>query len=282
MELLTVLLSGLLLLISPVGIVVDQAAANAIRSRLAGAESLEVRVDNGPSFQLLQGRVDKVRIAGRGIFPIAGLRLERAELETDPIDLAFNQLRQGKVVLDAPLQGALHLVLSEADVNAFLRSPTITKRLSQLKIGSLNQAQARERERYEINNPVINFLGGDRTDTTDENRLRISFDLEDLVQDGILHIDAEVGLRVSEGDRLILVNPVLTVNGQPAPTRLVNALLGDVNNRLSLQRLENRGLTARVINLAVQPDALDVALWVRVDPSVTAPSVAPDETDALK
>ena len=283
MELLTVVLSGLLLLISPVGIVVDQVAANAIRSRLAGAESLEVRVDNGPSYQLLQGRVDKVRIAGRGIFPIAGLRLERAELETDPIDLAFNQLRQGKVVLDAPLQGALHLVLSEADVNAFLRSPTIIKRLSQLKIGSLNQAQARERERYEINNPVINFLGGDGADATEENRLRISFDLEDLVQDGILHIDAEVGLRVSEGDRLILVNPVLTVNGQPAPTRLVNALLGDVNNRLSLQRLENRGLTARVINLAVQSDALDVALWVRVDPSVTAPGgVAADETDALK
>ncbi len=291
MELFTVLLSGLLLLISPVGIVVDQAAENAIRSRLAGAESLEVRVDTGPSYQLLQGRVDKVRIAGRGIFPIAGLRFERADLETDPIDLAFNQLRQGKVVLDAPLQGALHIVLSEADVNAFLRSPTIIKRLSQLKIGSLNQAQARERERYQINNPVINFLGSEGTDATDENRLRISFDLEDLVQEGMLRIDAEVGLKVSEGDspaqrqgqRLILVNPVLTVNGQPAPTRLVNALLGDVNSRLSLQRLENRGLTARVINLAVQPDALDVALWVRVDPSVTAPSgVAGDETDALK
>ena len=282
MEILTVVLSGLLLLISPVGIVVDQVAENAIRSRLAGAESLEVRVDNGPSFQLLQGRVDKVRIAGRGIFSTDGLRLELAELETDPIDLAFDQLRQGEVVLDAPLQGALHLVLSEADVNAFLRSPPITKRLSQLKIGSLNQAQARERDRYKINNLSVDFLGGDDKDSLKENRLRISFDLEDLVEEGTLRIEAELGLSISEGDRLILVNPVLTVNGQPAPSRLVNALLGDVNDRLSLQRLENRGLTARVINLAVQPEALDIALWVRVDPSVTAPSVASSETNALE
>ncbi|MGB3299767.1 MAG: DUF2993 domain-containing protein [Phormidesmis sp.] len=282
MEFLTVVLSGLLLLISPVGIVLDQVAEDAIRSRLAGAESLEVRVDNGPSFQLLQGRVDKVRIAGRGIFPTADLRIELAELETDPIDLAFNQLRKGEVVLDAPLQGALHLVLSEADVNAFLRSPTVIKRLSELKIGSLNQAQARERERYKINNPVIDFVGGDLENPAVENRLKISLDLEDLVQEGMLRIEAEAGLNISQGQRLILVNPVITVNGQPAPSRLVNVLLGDVNNRLSLQRLENRGLTARVINLAVQPDALDIALWVRVDPSVTAPAVTATNTSALK
>jgi LmeA-like phospholipid-binding len=270
MELITVVLSGLLLLISPVGIVVDQVAEDAIRSRIVGAESLEVRVDNGPSFQLLQGRVNKVRIAGRGLELTPGLRLEVADLETDPVDLAFTPLRKGEVVLDQPLQGALHVVMSEADVNTFLRSPTVIQRLSELKIGSLNQAQARERDRYKINNPTIDFLA--------ENRLKISLDLEDLVQPGSLRIEAESGLSVSAGDRLMLVDPVLTVNGQPAPTRLVTTLLGDVNERLSLQRLEDRGLTARVINLAVQPEALDLALWIRVDPSVTAPPVAAANT----
>jgi hypothetical protein len=270
MELITVVLSGLLLLISPVGIVVDQVAEDAIRSRIVGAESLEVRVDNGPSFQLLQGRVNKVRIAGRGLELTPGLRLEVADLETDPVDLAFTPLRKGEVVLDQPLQGALHVVMSEADVNAFLRSPTVMQRLSELKIGSLNQAQARERDRYKINNPTIDFLA--------ENRLKISLDLEDLVQPGSLRIEAESGLSVSEGDRLMLVDPVLTVNGQPAPTRLVTTLLGDVNERLSLQQLEDRGLTARVINLAVQPEALDLALWIRVDPNVTAPPVAAANT----
>ncbi len=274
MELVTVILSGLLLLISPVGIVMDQVAEDAIRSRIVGAESLEVRVDNGPSFHLLQGRVNKVRIAGRGLELTPGLRLEVADLETDPVDLAFTPLRRGEVVLDQPLQGALHLVLSEADVNTFLRSPAVLARLSELKIGSLNQAQARERDRYKITNPTIEFLA--------ENRLKISVDLEDIVQPGMLRLEAESGLSVSQGQRLALVDPVLLVNGQPAPNRLVTTLLGDINERLSLQQLENRGLTARVINLAVQPEALDLAFWVRVDPSITAPNVASASAGALE
>lgn len=273
MEIITAVLSSLLVLISPVGVVVDQVAEDAIRSRLSGVESLEVRVDNGPSFQLLQGKVERVRIAGRGIEPTPGLRLEVAELETDPIDLEFNSLRRGEVVLDEALQGALHLVVTEADINTFLQSPQVRARLDDLKIGSLNQAQARERERYKINNPAIEFLGN--------NRLKITLELEDLVQaDSTLQIEAESGLSISEGDRLMLVEPVLSVNGQPAPDRLVSALLGDVNERLSLQILEDRGLTARVINLTVQPEGLDLALWLRVDPSVTAPSVASAETTA--
>lgn len=266
MEIITVVLSSLLLLISPVGVVIDQVAEDAIRSQLSGVESLEVRVDNGPSYQLLQGRVDRVRIAGRGIVPIPGLRIAVAELETDPIDLEFKRLRKGEVVLDEALQGALRLAVTEADVNAFLRSPMVTQQLSELRIGDLNQAQSRERDRYKINSPTIQFLAGDR--------LRISLELEDLVEEGTLQIEAESGLSISDGDRLILVEPSLDVNGIPAPPRLVNALLGGVNERLSLQQLEERGLTARVINLAVQPDGLDLALWVRVDPSVTTPSVA--------
>ena len=262
MEIITVILSGLLLLISPVGFVVDQVAEDAIRSRLVGAESLEVRVDNGSPVQLLQGRVERVRIAGRGILPTPGLRIEVAELETDPIDLAFNSLRNGEVVLDEALQGALRLVVTEADINTFLTSDTITEQLSRLRIGGLNPAQARERDRYRINNPSVQFLTGDR--------LQISLELEDLVQGGALQIDAASGLSVSEGDRLILIEPTLSVNGSAAPPRLVKTLLGSINERLSLQRLEREGITARVINFSVQPDGLELAMWVRVDPSVTA------------
>ncbi|MGB3671151.1 MAG: DUF2993 domain-containing protein [Phormidesmis sp.] len=266
MELITVLLSSLLLLISPVGIVVDQVAENAIRDRLLSAESLDVRIDNGPSYQLLQGKVSKVRIAGRGIVPFPGLRFEVAELETDAIDLAFDQLRQGEVVLDEAFQGAAHLVLTEADVNTFLASPFVLERLAQIKIGSLTPAQARERDRYRINTPTIDFLAN--------NRLKLSVELEDLVQTGSLMIEAETGLIISEGQQLILVEPQLIVNGQPAPDRLLKAILGDFNERISLQQLDERGITARVLDFAVMPDSLDLALWVRVDPSVTAPASA--------
>jgi len=273
MEIVTIVLSSLLLLISPVGIVVDQVAEDAIRSRLVGAESLDVRIDNGPSYQLLQGKVSKVRIAGRGISPIEGLRLEVADLETDPIDLAFRPRRRGEVVLDQAFQGAAHLVVTEEDANAFLLSPFVQERLSQITIGGLNPAQARERDRYKIADPSVAFLA--------DGRIQLMVTLEDLVMpEGSLLIVAEVGLGFEGGDRLKLMEPTVVVNGQPAPERLITTLLGDFNERLNLQQFEAQGLTARVLNLDVQPDAIDLAMWVRVDPSVTAPQVAAETTES--
>ncbi len=274
MELITIVLSSLLLLISPVGIVLDQVAENAIRSRLVDVESLTVRVDNGPSYQVLQGRVDRVRIAGRGVVPRPDLRIAAAELETDPIDVNLGGLRRGEVVLDEPLQGALRLVLTETDLNAFLSSPTVTKQLSEIKIGSLNPAQARERDRYKIKNPAIDLLPADSGTDPASNRLRVTVELEDLVQEGTLQLEAELGLSISEGDRLTLIDPILTVNGLPAPPQLVNGLLGNLNNRLSLQQLDRRGIVLRVISFAVAPDELALAMWVRLDPSVTTPETA--------
>ena len=270
MEWITVVLSSLLLLISPVGIVVDQVAENAIRSRLVDVESLTVRVDNGPSYQLLQGRIDRLRIAGRGVIPRPGLRIAVAELETDLIDLDFGSLRRGAVVLDEPLQGALRLVLTEADLNAFLGSPAVAQQLSEINLGSLNPAQVRERNRYKIRNPAIKFLPDESGGVLAGNRLRVTVELEDLVQAETLQLEAEVSLSVSEGDRLTLIDPTLTVNGVPAPPQLVSGLLGNVNDRLSLQQLDRRGIMIRVISFAVQPEDLALALWVRVDPSVTA------------
>ncbi|MGB3295107.1 MAG: DUF2993 domain-containing protein [Phormidesmis sp.] len=270
MELITIVLSSLLLLISPAGIVIDQVAENAIRSRLVDAESLAVRVDNGPSYQLLQGRVDRVRIAGRGVVPRPGLRIAVAELETDPIDLDFGGLRRGEVLLDEPLQGALRLVLTEADFNAFLNSPEVAQQLSEINIGSLNPAQARERNRYKIKNPAIKFRPDESNAMRADNRLRVTVELEDLVQAETLRLAGEVSLSISDGDRLMLINPVLMVNGVPAPPQLVSSLLGNVNDRLSLQQLDRRGVMIRVISFAIQPEELALALWVRIDPSFTA------------
>lgn len=266
MEIITVVLSSLLLLISPVGFVVDQVAEDSIRSRLVGAESLQVRVDNGSPIQLLQGRVERVRIAGRGISLTSDLRVEVAELETDPIDVDFESLRRGEVVLDKALQGALRLVLIEEDLNRYLASEEVEERLSSFRIGGLNPAQLRERDRYEINDPSIQFLPDDR--------LRVSLELEDLVKGGGLSIVAESGLSVSAGDRLVLIEPTLIVDGTPAPQRLVDTLIGGLNERLSLQSLEALGVTARVIDFSVQPDGLELAMWVSVDPRVTAPEMA--------
>ncbi|MBE9078975.1 DUF2993 domain-containing protein [Romeria aff. gracilis LEGE 07310] len=261
MELITLLLSGLLLIVSPVGIVLDQLAEDAIRDRIFGAEDLAVRIDNAPPLQVLQGKVERVRIAGRGISPVPELRIAVAELETDPIDLNFGQLRQGRVVLDRPLQGALRVVLTPDDLNRFLVSPQTRERLSQIQL-RLPAGQSREADRYELRNPQITFL--------ENNRIAIAFDLQDQVLDNRLSIVAAAGLGMTNGHQLVLTEPALTVDGAAAPPQLVEPLLNSVNQQLSLKALETAGVTARILQLQVQPEALELSLWLRVEPSVTA------------
>ena len=73
MEFVSIFLSSLLFIASPAGAVLDQVAENAIRAQLAGVEDLEVRVDNASAVQLLQGKVEKLRIGGAGPLSSTGL-----------------------------------------------------------------------------------------------------------------------------------------------------------------------------------------------------------------
>ena len=134
MEWLLIGLSSLITVLTPVGLVVDQTVADNIRRRVVAVEALAVRVDNTPSWQFIQGRVQRVRIASRGLEPIASLRIERLDLETDPIALKFEQLRTSdlqefRASLAKPLQGAIQVVLRERDINQALADPRLKAQL---------------------------------------------------------------------------------------------------------------------------------------------------------
>ena len=95
MEFFTILLSGLLAIVAPIGVVTDKIIANNLRSRLNKVEQLQVRVDNAPSYQLVQGKVERVRIAGRGLWLTPDIRIGALEIETDPLNVDLQRLRQG-------------------------------------------------------------------------------------------------------------------------------------------------------------------------------------------
>jgi hypothetical protein len=66
MELISIILSALLGGVGTGGVVVDTLAEAALRNQVAGAESLQVRIDNVPNYQLINGRIEHTRVAARG------------------------------------------------------------------------------------------------------------------------------------------------------------------------------------------------------------------------
>ena len=177
MEIVTLLLSSLISLISPTGLVVDKVAEQTLRSQLAAVEQLQVRVDNAPSYQLLQGRADRLRIAARGVFPVEDLRLEAFELETDPIHVDRTRLRRGKLKLEQPLRAGMRLVLKPADLTRALRSPKITARLRKLSTDSIQDRDLRRQaQRYELIDPQVELL--------ENQRVRLQLTIQDTQESG--------------------------------------------------------------------------------------------------
>ena len=137
MEWFLIALTSLLTAITPVGLVVDNVIANNIRDRVKSVEELSVRVDNAPSYQLIQGKINRVHIASRGIEPIDHVRIDTLDIETDPINIKLNDLKtsnlnQIRASLRSPLQGAFNLIITEDDINKALAEPQIKSQIQAL------------------------------------------------------------------------------------------------------------------------------------------------------
>lgn len=261
MELVTILLSTLLSILTPVGFVADEVAETTIRNQLEGAEELLVRIDNTPSYQILQGRVDRVRIAGRGLYPLEGLRIAVLELETDPIvispDLSRLELKQ-------PLQAAVKLVLTEADISQALQSELVSDSLTDLNLdfaGEDEEIEDAAAESYDVVNPQFEFLAADR--------FRFQATLQGQRTGEQTLVVAESGLNVTDGQQLHLVEPVVSLGDQSIEPRFLNLLVENVSQQ-ALNQLEDSGVTARVLQLEITDDRLMLASFVRVEPEAAS------------
>lgn len=255
MEFFTILLSSLLGLISPAGVVVDRLAESQIRKQLVSAEQLQVRIDNAPSYQIVQGKVDRVRIAGRGIVPVRDVRFERFELETDAIAL---QPKNRKLV--KPLQAGIRFVLTQQDIDRALKSPVITARLKNLSLQLLTRSQARQAERYDFLNPQLTLLP--------QNRARFQIDLQEQGDSAKLNIVAEAEPQIVSGRSLHLKDLKIWANGQQSPEPVTQAIANLIRDRLDLRRLEASNTTARILNLTLNASSLEVASFIQIRSNV--------------
>ncbi|NJL85700.1 MAG: DUF2993 domain-containing protein [Leptolyngbyaceae cyanobacterium SM1_1_3] len=230
-----------------------------LRAQLISVDELEVRVDNAPTLQFLQGKVEHIRVAGRGIVPVENLRIAAFEVETDTVDFDFERLRRGEVKLDAPFQAGIRLEMSEADINQFLASPAVGERLNNLRFNLFSERRSRQAQRYRLQNPQVHLIGN--------NRLQIQVDITDVVSAEDLAVVVETGFLIAGGSRLQLVNPTVTVDDSPAPSQLVQQIIEGINDGFNLQTLEPSGVTTRILELTVGESAVNLALFARVEPA---------------
>jgi hypothetical protein len=263
MELIAGLLTTLLGIAGTPGILIDRIAADTLRNQLSCAEALEVRVDNAPNYQLLQGKVDRVRLAGRGLCILPYLRVEAIDLETDPISIEPDSIQSGKLVLRRPLQAAVRVVLKAEDLNQALRSPTIANSFKSIKI-DLSASGAGKTEYFDLVNPEIIFLNDNRIQLSTKLQA-VDPNLSKTEQKPALDVIVEAGLKIVDGTRLELVNPQINLQGAKVPQQITNAFVKGLNKIVDLHQLEDLGIIARVLKLEITDGKFQVIGFARMD-----------------
>lgn len=255
MSILVYLLSSLISLLTAAGLIVDRIGTTALRRQLVKADQLQVRVDATPSYELAQGKADRIRIAGRGIVPLPDVRLHIVELETDPIQLSVARLQRGEIRLERPLRAGVRIVLRTSDINRAFQAPAIARQLTWFGQGFLNRGDA-SRQRYELLDPQVTFLAN--------QRLRLQANLRQ--GNDTLAIAVETGLEIIQGRQFKLLNPVAQINGQTVPESILQSLAEGIGREWDLQTLERLQIVARIIQFQITPEELKIAALVRIGP----------------
>ena len=261
MEVITIVLSALMGLLSPVGLVTDTVAENAIREQLHDAEAIAVRIDATPSHQLLAGQIDRVRIAGRGLYPLDGIRIDTLDIETEPIDINFSDLRQGTLSLDQPFQALVHLTLTVKDINQALQSPTITENLRDLSLNVLGEDTIAGLNRSDFVNASVQIVN--------QNRLQFTTLIREQNTGEELDIFLEFGLHLINGHQVQIQSPQFIVNGEEFPSDLLMSLADGISQEFTLRNLEQQGIILRLLTLNIEADKLDIVAFTRIEPSST-------------
>jgi hypothetical protein len=260
-ELITVLLTSFLSALSFGGIVADQAAEGAIRSRLNKVESIQVRIDNAPNLQILNGKADRVRMSARGLWLNPEVRIDGFEMETDPIEIDpkalqgdLNQLKLES--LPKPFQAGVKIAVTEGDLNRALKSALVLNRVQEVVQQGLATFGGSAGIIYRVENPQVRFMPN--------NRLGFKMTLVDATDaKSRLDLDLESEVEISGGRKIKLVKAQGTVNKFPLPDFLLESILDGINQRADLAVLESAGLTARILNVKVVDKRLEVATFIR-------------------
>lgn len=254
MEWIVGLLTGIITLLAPVGVISESLVEDALRDRLSSAESLQVRIDNVPTHQLLEGRVDRVRIAGRGLYPLPDARIALLDIETDSIDVQMDQLRQGHLRLEEPLQMAMHVVITADDLQTALQSDAVVEQLQDWSEDIFGEGI----DGYDLVDPQVQFLGDRRLQVKVQLQGR-SPDVDPIAISAAVTIDA-LGAQVQ------LLDPQITIDNEPLPDELINPVVQGLNQQLDLRSLETEGITARLLDWELTPDTLSIVAFVKAEP----------------
>jgi hypothetical protein len=90
-------------------------------------------------------------------------------------------------------------------------------------------------------------------------------EIQDQRDNDRLTVRLESELRVVQGSKINLVNPKLWLNDEEAPANISRVFAKFVNQKLDLTSFDSQGLQARVIQLNMNSEQIEIVSFLRID-----------------
>ena len=271
MELLVSILFGLMAIATSVNMVGDTLVEKKIRSQVQAVDTLVVRIDNAPNYDVLGGKVQRVRVATRNLKISSAIAFKALEIDMDGININLKEFIQEDLVteiddvptlrlrelFESPVQMASRMVLTQEQLDNILQSQTVNFTLSQRLTDTLNGLSDNDAEF------IINSF---KLDLIDKNRLALRANIIDLegeyeARGEELDVDWELSIRVLDGSNFEFFDQKLYIEGEEIEPE--NDVLRA--EPVSLRVLEELGLNVRVLQWNSDQDELELALSVRAN-----------------
>jgi LmeA-like phospholipid-binding len=220
-----------------------------ITTQLDRAEEIDVDIQTNP-VNLLQGKLDSVEIAGKGLVVKQDLRVEAIEIGTD--EVAINPLSAvfGKIELTHPTDAEARIVLTEADINHAFSCEYIRTKLQGLKMGMAGQPVTIDIQTAELTLP------GD-------NQFTIAATFLMREQNQIKKISATAIPQIDEnGNRISL--EILAAQGEGLTLKLVMAIFEQLSALLDLRNFNLPGVSLQLHQLEAQAGRLIIHARSRI------------------
>ena len=271
MELLVSILSGILAIATSVNMVGDTLVEKKIRSQVQAVDTLVVRIDNAPNYDVLGGKVQRVRVATRDLKISSAIAFKALEIDMDGININLKEFIQEDLVteiddvptlrlrelFESPVQMASRIVLTQEQLDSILQSQTVNFTLSQRLTDTLNGLSDNDAE-FTINSFKLDLI--------DTNRLALRANIIDLegeyeARGEELNVDWELSIKVLDGSNFEFFAQKLYIEGEEIEPE--NDVL--IARPVTLRVLEELGLNVRVVQWNSDQDELELALSVRAN-----------------
>ena len=219
----------------------DKVAEVAIKSQLDQTEQLDVDIQAEP-MDLVQGKVESVKIKGAGVVMKQALRVEALKVDAESVSINPLKALTGEIELTEPTQAQAQILITEADLNRALASDYLLRKMQGLKVSVQGEPRT-----IDIQTAKIRLPGDDK-------------------------LALEIGLSVQEtGDRTQIAAvaiPSLQASGQKIDLKVVSAEVQDLSiefattlfekviDLLDLRNFELDGFSLHLQSLIVQKDTL--------------------------